>query len=46
VDEGVKLGLDLDEPDPVAANPIWKGTQAEIDALATKNPDILYVVIG
>lgn len=26
--------------------PFWKGTQAEYDALPTKNPDVLYLVIA
>lgn len=26
--------------------PVWFGTQAEYDAIATKDPETLYVVIG
>lgn len=26
--------------------PVWFGTQAEYDAIATKDPDTLYVVTG
>jgi hypothetical protein len=28
-----------------AVDPFWSGTQAEYDALATKDPSVLYVVV-
>jgi Domain of unknown function (DUF4082) len=30
---------------PVALNGIWTGTQAQYDAIATKNPNVTYVVV-
>ena len=26
--------------------PFWKGTQAQYDAITTKNPDVLYLITG
>lgn len=36
----------VDQPRAELLRPIWLGTQAEYDAIATKDPETLYVIVG
>lgn len=36
----------VDQPRAELLRPIWLGTQAEYDAIVTKDPQTLYVIVG
>ncbi len=44
--EALQIGKMETNPDPHDIASVWRGTQAEYDALGTYEPNWLYVIVG